>query len=52
MTDLSVHQSDSLLKEAVLVSGGFCSQCSVAPTKGENLEQVVSRVGWVCSDVY
>lgn len=46
VTDVNV-QSD----ETVLVSGCCGVQWSVAPTKGEKLEQVVSRVRSVCGDV-
>lgn len=38
---LSVHQSDIVLEEIVPVSACFGLQCSVAPTRGEELEQVV-----------
>ena len=33
------------------MSGGFGEQRSVAPTRGEELEKVVSRVRGVCSDL-
>jgi len=39
-----VHQSDGQWTEAVPVSGGFGVQGSVAPTRGEELEQLVSGV--------
>ncbi len=42
VTDLTVHQSDRLWKETVLVSGCFGVLSSVAPTRREMLEQVVS----------
>ncbi len=48
---LTVHQSDSLWKETVYVSGCFGVQSSVAPSRGEEWEQAVSRVRWLCSDV-
>ncbi len=41
---LTVHQSDSLWKETVHVPGYFGIQSSVAPTRVEKLEQVVSRL--------
>ncbi len=44
VTNSAVHQSDSLRKETVHVSGCFGVQSSIAPTGGEKLEQVVSRM--------
>ena len=44
MPELTVHQGDGKGEETVPVSGGFGVQCSVAPTRGENMEQVMSRV--------
>lgn len=38
MTGLTVHQSDGLWNEAVLVSGCFGVPRSVAPTTGEKLD--------------
>lgn len=50
MTDLTVHKCDGERKEMVPVSGGFGVQCSVSPTRGEKLKQVMSTVWGVCSD--
>ena len=47
---LSVHQSDGLWEKTVLLSGCFSIQSSLAPPRGEKLEQVVSRVWRICSD--
>ena len=42
MTDLTVHQCDGEKEETV--SGGFGETWSVAPTREEKVEQVMSRV--------
>lgn len=44
MGDISVPQSDGLWKEAVQRSSCFGAQCSVVPTRGKKLEQVVPGV--------
>ena len=41
---LTVHKCDGEREESVPEFGGFGVQCSVAPTRGEKLEQVMSRV--------
>ncbi len=41
---LTVHQSDSLWKETVHVSGCFGVQSSVAPTRGEKFKRVMSNI--------
>lgn len=48
--NVSVYQNDVLWKETVQMSACFDVQCSVAPPRGEECEQVVSRVWWVSSD--
>lgn len=48
---ITCYQSDGLWKQTVLVSGCFGIQCSIAPTRGEWLEQVGSRVV-VCTKLH
>ena len=45
-----IHYSDGKGEETVPVSGGFGVQRSVAPARGEELEQIMSRVWEVCND--
>ena len=40
----TVHKSDGKVEKTVPVSGGFGVQRSVAPARGEELEQIMSRV--------
>lgn len=44
VTILSVHQSDGLWKDTVQMSACLVVQCSVAPTRGGELEQVLCGV--------
>lgn len=39
----TVQHRDSLREGTVPVSAGSCEQCSVSSTRGEKLEQVMSR---------
>lgn len=46
MTDVTGQQSGVLWEETIPVYS-----CSVAPTWGEKVEQVVSRLRWICGFV-
>lgn len=48
---LTVHLNDGLWLETILVSGCFGVNCSVVPMRWDRLEQVLSRVWWICSNV-
>lgn len=47
----TVQKSDGNGKEAVLVSGCFCAQGSVAPARGEEVKENVCRMCGVLNDV-
>lgn len=49
-SNTTVIVPDSLWEETVPGSACFGLQCSVTPTRGEELEQVVTRLWWICRD--